>query len=213
MRIIIVGCGRIGSGLAKRLGQDDVGLAVIDQDPRTFSHLEKDFKGTQITGVGFDRDVLLKAGIEQCDALAAVTSNDEANVLIARIARLFFNVPRVVCALHDPRKSDIYNRLGLLVFDPMSWGVNRVADLISFSHFNVSMSIGNVDILEIEIPTLLVGRKVADLSIPGEISVISINRGNQTLIPLLNTTFENRDRLHLVVSSLSVNKLESLLGL
>jgi trk system potassium uptake protein TrkA len=95
----------------------------------------------------------------------------------------------------------------------MSWGVNRVADLISFSHFKVSMSMGDADIVEIEIPTLLAGRKVSDLTIPGEITVISINRGNQTIIPLLNTAFEDRDRLHLVVASRSVHKLESLLGL
>lgn len=213
MKIIIAGCGRIGSGLANKLSQNQVTLAVIDQDPRTFVHLNGDFKGQKISGIGFDRDALITAGVEQCDALAAVTSNDEANVLIARIARLFFNVPRVVCAIHDPRKSQLYRRLGLMVFDPMSWGVNRVADLISFSHFKVSMSMGDADIVEIEIPTLLAGRKVSDLTIPGEITVISINRGNQTIIPLLNTAFEDRDRLHLVVASRSVHKLESLLGL
>ncbi|WP_373484391.1 TrkA family potassium uptake protein [Acetobacterium sp.] len=215
MKTIIVGCGRIGSGLALKLNQSGHDITVIDQDPLTFKHLGASFKGKIITGVGFDRDVLISAGIERADALAAVTSNDEANALTARIASQIFGVPRVVSALHEPRKAEIYRRLGLQVFDPMSWGVNRVADLLSFSPVNVAMSIGNgdVDIMEIEIPALLVGRRVGELMIPGEVSVISISRGNRSLIPVLNTVFENRDLVHLAVATASGDRLKSLLGL
>ena len=215
MKTIIVGCGRIGSGLALKLNQSDHDITVIDQEPLTFKHLGTGFKGKTIAGVGFDRDVLLAAGIERADSLAAVTSNDEANALTARIASQIFGVPRVVSALREPRKAEIYRRLGLQVFDPMSWGVNRVADLLSFAPVNVAMSIGNgeVDIMEIEIPALLVGRRVRELMIPGEISVISISRSNRSLIPVLNTVFENRDLVHLAVATASGERLKSLLGL
>ncbi|MDO9492382.1 TrkA family potassium uptake protein [Acetobacterium sp.] len=215
MKTIIVGCGRIGSGLALKLNQSDHDITVIDQDPLTFKHLGASFKGKTIAGVGFDRDVLISAGIERADSLAAVTSNDEANALTARIASQIFGVPRVVSALHEPRKAEIYRRLGLQVFDPMSWGVNRVADLLSFAPVNVAMSIGNgdVDIMEIEIPALLVGRRVGELTIPGEVSVVSISRGNRSIIPALNTVFENRDLVHLAVATASGERLKSLLGL
>lgn len=215
MKTIIIGCGRIGSGLALKLNQSDHDITIIDQDPLTFKHLGAGFKGKTIAGVGFDRDVLLSAGIERADSLAAVTSNDEANALTARIASQIFGVPRVVSALHEPRKAEIYRRLGLQVFDPMSWGVNRVADLLSFAPVNVAMSIGNgdVDIMEIEIPALLVGRRVGELTIPGEVSVVSISRGNRSLIPVINTVFENRDLVHLAVATASGERLKSLLGL
>ncbi len=215
MKIIIVGCGRIGSGLAMKLSQGDNEIIVIDQEPLTFKHLSTGFKGKTIAGVGFDREVLLTAGIKRTDSLAAVTSNDEANALTARIASQIFGVPRVVSALHEPRKAEIYRRLGLQVFDPMSWGVNRVADLLSFAPVNVAMSIGNgdVDIMEIEIPALLVGRRVGELTIPGEVSVISISRGNRSIIPVINTVFENRDLVHLAVATASGDRLKSLLGL
>ena len=215
MKTIIIGCGRIGSGLALKLSQSPHDITVIDQEPLTFKHLGAGFKGKTIAGVGFDRDVLLAAGIERADSLAAVTSNDEANALTARIASQIFGVPRVVSALHEPRKAEIYRRLGLQVFDPMSWGVNRVADLLSFAPVNVAMSIGNgdVDIMEIEIPALLVGRRVGELTIPGEISVVSISRGNRSIIPVLNTVFENRDLVHLAVATASGERLKSLLGL
>ncbi len=215
MKTIIIGCGRIGSGLALKLNQSAHDITVIDQDPLTFKHLGAGFKGKTIAGVGFDRDVLLSAGIERADSLAAVTSNDEANALTARIASQIFGVPRVVSALHEPRKAEIYRRLGLQVFDPMSWGVNRVADLLSFAPVNVAMSIGNgdVDIMEIEIPALLVGRRVGELTIPGEVSVVSISRGNRSLIPVINTVFENRDLVHLAVATASGERLKSLLGL
>ena len=215
MKTIIIGCGRIGSGLALKLNQSAHDITIIDQDPLTFKHLGAGFKGKTIAGVGFDREVLLTAGIERADSLAAVTSNDEANALTARIASQIFGVPRVVSALHEPRKAEIYRRLGLQVFDPMSWGVNRVADLLSFAPVNVAMSIGNgdVDIMEIEIPALLVGRRVGELTIPGEVSVVSISRGNRSLIPVINTVFENRDLVHLAVATASGERLKSLLGL
>jgi len=215
MKIIIVGCGRIGSGLALMLSQEGHEITVIDQDPLTFKKLGAAFKGQTLAGLGFDRDVLAQARIKRTDALAAVTSNDEVNALTARVASEIFGVPRVVSALHEPRKAEIYSRLGLQIFDPMSWGIHRVADLLNFSPMNVTLSIGNgdVEVMEIEIPALLVGRKVSELMIPGEISVISISRGNKSILPASDTVFNNRDLVHIAVVASSSNRLKKLLGL
>src|SRR4030042_1184683 len=108
MRIIIIGCGRMGSGLAQTLSLRGHAVTVVDRDPQAFERLGPAFKGKTLTGIGFDRDVLLRAGIERADGLAAVTFSDEANVVAARLASNIFHVPRVVARLYDPRKAEIY---------------------------------------------------------------------------------------------------------
>ncbi len=215
MKIIIIGCGRMGSGLAHDLSLRGHTITVIDRDPSAFERLGPSFKGRTIAGVGFDRDVLLQAKIERTDALAAVTSSDEANAVIARLASQVFRVPRVVARLYDPRKAEIYHRLGLQTIDPTTWGIHRVGDLLCYSPLDtvLSMGSGGVDIVEIEVPALLVGRKVNELMIPGEIHVIAISRGNKTFLPTLGTVFQGSDLIHLAVVAASSDRLKALLGL
>jgi trk system potassium uptake protein TrkA len=215
MKIIIVGCGRIGSGLAQSLSRGGHTVTVIDLNPAAFDLLSPSFKGQKVAGFGFDRDVLLQAGIERADALAAVTSSDEANAVIARLASQVFRVPKVVAQLYDQRKADIYNRLGLQTIDPTAWGIRRAADLLCYSPLSTVMSIGNggVEIVEAEVPALLVGRTVRDLTVTGEIVVTAINRRNRTFLPSLGTQFENRDVLHIAVAAGSSERLRGLLGL
>jgi len=215
MKIIIAGCGRLGSGLARTLESGGHTVTVIDQNPAAFEALGPSFKGQQIAGVGFDRDVLLQAGIERADALAAVTSSDEANVIIARLAGQVFHVPKVVAQLYDQRKAGIYNRLGLQTIDPTGWAIKRVADLLCYSPLSTSVALGSgeVNIVEVEVPAMLVGRSVADLTIQGEVQVIAINRNNRTFVPTPETQFCERDQLHIAVSAASDDRLRGLLGL
>src|SRR4030042_4895721 len=133
MKIIIIGCGRLGSGLVQDLSLRAHTVTVIDRDPLAFERLGPSFKGRTIVGVGFDRDILKQANIERTDALAAVTSSDEENAVIARLARQVFHVPRVVARLSDPRKRGIYQRLGLQTICPTMWGIQRISDLLSYS--------------------------------------------------------------------------------
>ena len=104
---------KLGSGLAQALGLHGHTVTVVDNDPLAFERLGPNFKGQTVLGVGFDRDVLLKAGIERADCLAAVTASDDANVVAARMASQVFHVPKVIARLYDPRKAEIYKRLGL----------------------------------------------------------------------------------------------------
>lgn len=215
MRIIIIGCGRVGAGLAHALGLHGHTVTIVDRNPLAFERLGHSFAGTTVTGLGFDRDVLLQAGIERADGLATVTDSDEVNVVVARLANQVFRVPRVVARLYDPRKAEIYRRLGIQTISTTSWGVHRIAELLCFSQLEPLISLGNgdVELVETEVPPLLIGRTVRAVTISGEINVVAINRGNQTLLPTLDTEFRSGDRIHLAVLAASVNRLETLLGI
>jgi len=214
MKIIIIGCGRVGAGLAQSLASRGHSVVVVDKDPLAFDKLGDKFKGQTIQGIGFDREILLKAGIERADGLAAVTANDEANVIVARIARDIFHVPKVVARLFDTRQAEIYRRLGLQTIAPTSWGINRIADLLLYSSIETvfSMGSGDVEMVEAEVPPLLVGKTVRDLTVASEIHIVSITRANKTFLPTLGTNFRDGDVLHLAVLMTSASRLRELLG-
>jgi trk system potassium uptake protein len=215
MRIIIIGCGRMGSGLAQTLGLRGHAVTVVDKDPAAFERLGASFKGQTVIGVGFDQQVLLQAGIERADGLAAVTESDEANVVAARLASQIFRVPRVVARLYDPRKAEIYKRLGLQTIATTTWGINRIADILLYSQLDaiVSLGSGGVDIVRVDLPPLLVGRTVKELSIPGEVHVVSISRGGKTFLPTLGTVFQEGDVVYAAVLAASADRLKTLLAM
>jgi trk system potassium uptake protein TrkA len=214
MKILIIGCGRLGSGLARTLDRRGHSVAIIDLDSLAFEKLGDKFKGQTIAGIGFDRDILKKAGIEHADGLAAVTSSDEANVVAARIARDIFHVPRVVARLYDVRQAEIYNRLGLQTIAPTGWGISRITELLLYSPLDTVYSIGSgdVELVEVETPMLLVGKTVRDLTVIGEIHIVCMTRANKTFLPTLGTIFQEGDLLHLAVLRSSSNRLSELMG-
>lgn len=212
MRYIIIGCGRMGSGLAQTLSLRGHSVTVVDKNPSAFERLGPSFKGQTVVGVGFDRTVLIKAGIERADGLAAVTESDEANVVAARLASQIFRVPKVVARLYDPRKAEIYRRLGLQTISTTTWGIHRIANLLSYTHVGTTTSISaELDLVEIEVPPLLVGRPVRDLSVPGEIRVIAIVRAGKSFLCGPDTLFEQGDLVELAVLSSSAERLKKLL--
>lgn len=214
MRMIIVGCGRTGADLVGLLTLRGHAVTVVDHDPAAFQRLGPMFKGQTVTGVGFDRGVLLRAGIERADGVAVVTGSDEANAVIGRMARLVFQVPRVVARLYDPRKADVYGRLGLQTIAPVAWGINRIAEILCHSWLEplVSLGSGGVDLVETEVPVLLAGKTVAELTVAGEIHVAAISRGGRTFLPTAGAVFREGDLVHLVVVSASMDRLKTLLG-
>lgn len=215
MKIIVVGCGRMGSGLARSLSLNGHAVTVVARDPAQLERLGAGFKGRMVTGVEFDRNVLLEAGIQRIDGLAAVTASDEVNVVTARMASQLFRVPRVVARLYDPRKAEIYQRLGVQTIDPTTWGIHRISELLGYSTLEpvLSLGAGGVDLLELEAPPLLVGRTVKDLEIPEEIRIVAISRGGKTFLPTLGTVFQGGDVVHLAVNGGALSRLHSLLGL
>ncbi len=214
MRMIIVGCGRNGAGLAQTLSKMGHTVTVIDSNASTFQALGTAFRGETVEGVGFDRDVLLKAKIDRTDALAAFTSSDESNAVIARIAREIYHVPKVVARLYDREKAEIYRRLGVQTLSSTTWGIKRAADLLCYSPLNTVFSVGNgdVDIVEIEVPPLMAGHKVSELMVPGEVHVAAITRGNKTVLPTMGMALQNGDVLYIAVVVASSGRLKRLFG-
>jgi trk system potassium uptake protein TrkA len=215
MRIIIIGCGRMGAGLALTMRQRGHAVAVVDKDPTSFERLGSSFKGEVIEGIGFDRKVLMAAGIEKADGLAALTASDDVNVIIGRVASQVFRVPRVVARLYDPRKASIYGRLGLHTISPTIWGINQAADVLCYSPLDAILNLGSgeVNIVAIEIPPLLVGKMVSELTVRGEIHVVAISRAGKPFLPTLGTEFRWGDMVYLVVLATCSDRLRTLLGL
>jgi trk system potassium uptake protein TrkA len=126
VHIVVMGCGRVGSSLALQLVKRQQSVAVIDQDPHAFRRLGDDFAGKIIKGVGFDRETLISAGIEDADAFAAVSSGDNSNIIAARVARETFAVQRVVARIYDPKRAEVYERLGIPTVATVPWTASRL---------------------------------------------------------------------------------------
>jgi trk system potassium uptake protein TrkA len=214
MRIIVMGCGRVGEQLARLLSGEGHAVSVIDYDAAALNRLGADFRGRLVNGLGFDRDVLIEAGIEQADAFAAVTSNDNANIVAARIARDIFRVPRVVTRLFEPRRAEIYRRFGLVTISSTTWGAERIRELLLHRELDAVRSFGGgeVTLIDVEVPLSLVDRTVRDLTVPGELNVVAITRDGRALLPLMGTVFRRGDMLHLAVLAEAMDRLEDLLG-
>jgi trk system potassium uptake protein TrkA len=215
MKVIIMGCGRVGEQLARLLVTEGHQIVVIDQEPSALERLGANFKGQRITGVGFDRDILVRAGIEQADAFAAASSSDNANIVAARIAHNIFHVPRVVARLFDPRRAEIYRRLGMLTISSTTWGAERLRELLTSADLDPILSFGSgeVSLLNIEVPPQLIGRMVKDLSVPTEIIVVAITRQGAAFIPTTGSQFKEGDILQVALQASSLERFKTLLGL
>jgi trk system potassium uptake protein TrkA len=214
MKIIIMGCGRVGEQLARLMAAEGHQVVVIDNDVTALGRLESNFKGRVVRGVGFDREVLVQAGVEEADAFAATSSSDNANIIAARIARNVFRVPRVVARLYDPRRAEIYQRLGLSTISSTTWGAERIRELIIHSDLDPvhTFGSGEVSLLAIEAPHHWAGNRVKDVTIAGEIQVVAITRKGQAFIPVGGTEIRLDDTIHLAILASSMERLEALLG-
>ena len=215
MKVTIMGCGRIGSQVSELMAGQGHDVTVIDHDDNAVGRLGPNFKGRIVHGLGFDRNVLIEAGIEQADAFVSASSSDNANIVAARIARNIFHVPRVVARLYDPLRAEVYQRLGLTTISSTNWGAERICQLISHTDLDVLYTFGRseVSLIMVEAPLQLIGKNVAQLSVPGEIAVVSITRNDQAFLPVRGTEFREGDLIHLSVLSSAMDRLEEMLGL
>lgn len=214
MKVIIVGCGKLGAGLAQNLIKKGHSITVIDSSPESFELLGKDFNGKTIVGIGFDRDILDKAQIRLADAIVASTKSDEVNALIGRISRNVYKVPRVISRLYDPRKAEIYRSLGIQTISTTTWGIQQVTEMLSYNQLDSILTIGSgVELIRIETPALLVGRTIHELMIPGETQVVAVCRDNKTFLPTSGMTLQKHDVIFVAALTASVKRLKSLLGM
>jgi trk system potassium uptake protein TrkA len=190
-------------------------VTVIDHDANALAKLGPDFKGKVVRGLGFDRDVLLEADIEQAEGFVAASSSDNANIVAARIARNIFHVPRVVARLYDPLRAEVYQRLGLTTISTTGWGAERIVEVITHTDLDVLHIFrdGGTTLVRVEIPIRLSGHNVNQMNIPGEVMVIAITRDEQTFIPVSGTEFQVGDIVHISVIPSAMARLEGMLGL
>lgn len=201
MDIVIIGCGRVGSGLANTMSSEGHNVVILDKSSRSFRRLNDDFKGRTIIGSGFDRDALEDAGARNADALAAVTSGDNSNILCARIARENFRIPNVVARIYDPRRAEIYQRLGIPTVATVTWTIDQVRRwlLPSLSTVSWTDASGELHIIEQPLPTNWAGRNLSDLNDPGRIKVIAVNRAGVIRLDPEELVGQERDLLQIAV--------------
>jgi trk system potassium uptake protein len=212
VKVIIGGCGRVGAMLATKLSAEGHDIVVIDKYPQAFGRLGKSFSGTTLRGMVFDKGVLDEAGADRTDAYIAVTSGDNSNVVSATIAREFYRIPKVVARIFDPRRAEIYRRLGIQTVSSVSWATNEIVSLVMFQHLvrDVSMGGGEVQLVKVSIPPRLGGRTVNDLSSPGEILPVAIVRAGASFIPTSHEPLHEGDVLEAAVLTVAMNRFESM---
>lgn len=213
MRVIIVGCGRVGANLANALSAERHNVVVIDRNPLSFGRLSREFNGQMLTGVGFDREILQKADLEGADALAATTDSDNVNIVVAVTAKETFKVPRVVARIYDPEAAEIYRREGIPTVTATMLAANTMKTMIAHPQLVILSALGSgeVKFLQAEVAKPLAGRTVQDLTIPGESLVHAMVRRGQAMIPRADTRLEAGDVLHISVAARAVANLERLL--
>ena len=209
---MIVGCGRVGSTLALSLISSGHSVAVVDRKSDAFFRLRDNFAGQTITGIGFDRDVLEQAGIKKASAVAAVTNGDNSNILVARVARESFGIENVVARISDPKRAEIYERLGIATVATVKWTSDRILrrilpDLPAVEWSDPSSS---VVLVERTLPDSLVGEKVLELEIKGA-RISALRRLSAAVIPDSKTLVPQGYIAYFTVEKDSVNALDEFL--
>ncbi|HXP20187.1 MAG TPA: TrkA family potassium uptake protein [Streptosporangiaceae bacterium] len=214
MEVLIMGCGRTGRALATRFAAEGDQVTVIDVDDAAGKRLPAGFGGRFLPGNGITPGVLRAAGIAHAEAFVALTANDSANIVAARVARDIFRVPRILARLHDPTRAPVYSEFGIATVGSVQTTVNRVMQLLHHQTLEPHQTFGNGETLLVrsKVPDYLAGRQVADLNVPGEIGVVELSRAGHSRIPEQSTPLESGDVLSFIVAAGSLGRLRSFLG-
>ena len=213
MHVVVVGCGRVGSGLARTLEAEGHSVAIIDKLRKAFRRLSPDFKGVTVEGSGFDREALIEARIKEAGALAAVTSGDNSNILSARIARETYNVARVVARIYDPRRAEIYQRLGIPTVATVTWTVDQVRHwlLPQEIHTDWRDASGSLLLIDRALPEHMAGRQLGSLEIDGKIRLVAVTRAGVPRLDAPALVGQEGDLLHIMVMKSELDALNALL--
>ena len=208
-----MGCGRVGSSLATELEEQGHTVSIIDQSREAFRRLGPDFKGRTISGIGFDRDTLLEAGIETADAFAAVSNGDNSNILAARVARESYGVTNVVARIYDPGRAEIYQRLGIPTVATVIWATDQILRRIAPGGARSEWrdATGTVQLLEVHPHLEWYGRPIAELEAATEARVAFLTRLGEGLIPEQHTVLQDGDLVHMTIQDNKMAVAESAL--
>ncbi len=209
MHVIIVGCGRVGSELAKLLSGEGHNIVVIDKNPSAFDRLGGTFNGLTLVGNGFSLSLLKQAGIEKADAFCAVTNGDNTNLVSAQAAKKIFKVPKVIARVYDPQRAHIYKALGLDIISGTMLFAAMLRDKIIESRFSSYLiETKELGVIEIEAKNHLVGKTIQDINMPGEFLVVAIRRLQDVIIPELGTILKEKDVLMAAVKVTSLKRVK-----
>jgi trk system potassium uptake protein TrkA len=209
MHVVVVGCGRVGSELASTLQSTGHSVSVIDKNPNAFRRLGSDFEGETVVGYGFDRATLEAAGIDKAEALAAVTSGDNSNIVTARVARENFGIEKVVARIYDTRRAAIFQKLGIPTVATVAWTTDQVLRrlLPSEHHSEWVDATGTVALVELAVPSSLAGTKLAALNNPGKWWLTTVSRLGAARVTTDTLVLQEGDIAHFVVEVAAIPEL------
>jgi len=214
VHVVIMGCGRVGSALARSLESLEHSVAVIDRDAAAFRRLSPDFTGTKVTGIGFDRDTLVEAGIERCQAFAAVSSGDNSNIISARVARETFGIENVVARIYDARRAAVYQKLGIPTVATVRWTSDQVIRRLLPEGLATEWRdpSGNVVLAEVAVHPDWVGRRVTALEQVSGARVALLTRLGEGTLPLADTLVQEGDLVHAVMRHDQLDEVSAVLA-
>ncbi|MEV6230560.1 TrkA family potassium uptake protein [Saccharopolyspora shandongensis] len=203
MHVVIMGCGRVGASLAAALQRLDHTVAVVDKNPQAFHRLGKEFRGQQVTGNGFDRDILVEAGIERATAFAAVSNGDNSNIVSARVARETFGIEHVVARIYDPKRAEVYQRLGIPTVATVPWTTDRFLRMLLPEGVATAWRepSGTVAVLQLPLSDGWVGRRIAELESTTGARVAFIMRFGNGVLPDAKTVIQADDTVYVAALS------------
>ena len=201
MHVIIAGCGRVGSELATNLERLGNSVAVVDKNEKAFDRLHAEFKGSRVVGFVFDRDILEEAGVKEADAFASVTNGDNSNIVSARMAKEHYRLPQVVARIYDPRRAQIYQRLGIQTVATVRWTTDQILRLLLPGDVPVEYTLdnGEVVVTAVPVPKELVGRRALDVDLDKRRRVVAVSRFGVPRVPDAALTIQEGDILHISI--------------
>lgn len=201
MHVVIMGCGRVGSTLALRLEQLGHSVAIVDRDAGAFRRLPKEFQGRSVVGIGFDRETLEEAGVEQAEAFAAVSNGDNSNIIAARVAREQFGVEHVAARIYDPRRAEVYQRLGIPTVATVRWTADQMLRrlLPAASEDEWSDPSGRVSVAQVDVGAAWIGQRYSALEEASGARVACFTRLGVGQLPARDTVVQEGDIVHFAV--------------
>jgi trk system potassium uptake protein TrkA len=202
VHVVIMGCGRVGSTLALRLEELGHTVAIVDRDANAFRRLSKDFQGRSVVGIGFDRETLAEAGIEQAEAFAAVSNGDNSNIIAARVAREQFGVQHVAARIYDPRRAEVYQRLGIPTVATVKWTADQMLRrlLPAGTEDEWSDPSGRVSVALLDVPPTWIGQRYSALETATGARVACLTRLGVGQLPERDTVVQEGDIAHFALS-------------
>jgi len=207
MRYLIVGCGRVGSALAKLLDADNHEVIVVDENPAAFKRLGTAFKGHVVVGTGIDYDILKRAGAGSADGFVAVTDGDNRNIMAALIAQRMFKIKRIVCRIYDPPRGQMYRELGIETVVPTTVGAKLIRDRLVEAPWAHSFDYGKVTSLGAIITPADAGKRVDEIENPGRIRIAAVRRNSTGVLVASNDlVLEEGDEINAIVAPEAISE-------